>query len=198
VLLAFAAVGAPLLARNVVRYGTPFYNVNNWLLFADEYRDPVELAAERTLAEAARDYLRTHSTGELAARELRGLVWEAFILIRSFGPAPLDDARVLPGLAVLVFGIVGMAATRRDDALLVAIWTALLIFMFAWYVPIAAGERFVLPVLVPWLAFAAEGAARVLQVVRAGRSPDRTGRLLAGGCIGWCLAWIAAEVVAGI
>ena len=53
-------VASPLISRNMIRYGQPFYNVNSWLLFVDEFEDPVALAESQTTGEAAAAYLETH------------------------------------------------------------------------------------------------------------------------------------------
>ncbi|MGH7129757.1 MAG: hypothetical protein ACREIV_14400, partial [Planctomycetaceae bacterium] len=159
VLLTWAMIASPLLVRNVQRFGSPTYNVNTFLLFADEYTDPVQLAAEKkTVANAVSDYLASHSAGSMLRRFGEGLVWETFILLRSLGPVPLDDARFLFGLVIALLAAVGMLAERRRDAGLVIVWLALLVPLFGWYVPIAAGERFLAPLLVPTLAYAACGA----------------------------------------
>ena len=157
----WVTVASPLLVRNVVRYGSPFHNVNSWLLFVDEYSDPVDLSESSSTGEAARAYLAAHSVGDILQREVSGLFWETFILVRSLGPPPFDNARVLPGGVIALLAILGWIVSRDEAKWLLLIWLAICVPMFAWYVPVAAGERFVLPLLVPILCYTAEGAVHL-------------------------------------
>ncbi|MCA9055234.1 MAG: hypothetical protein KDA75_15445, partial [Planctomycetaceae bacterium] len=165
ILTAFVAVGSPLLIRNLRRFGSPFYNVNSQLLFVDEYADPAALAAEQTTSEAARGYWATHTVGQMLWREAHGCVWETYILLRSLGPAPLDDGRILFGFPIGLLALLGLLTSPRFPGKLTGVWTLLLWLMFAWYVPIAAGERFLIPLLIPLLLAAAVGMARLLMLV---------------------------------
>ncbi len=192
VLMAFAVIASPLLVRNIRRFGSPFHNVNSLLLFADRYEDldPM-LQAGVTTGDAARQWIATHDIGDILRRELSGLIWELFIILRSLGPAPLDDARVLVGLPLAMLAALWMSARRATaDGLLLA-WTFVCWAVFAWYVPIAAGERFILPLLVPLLATAAESIIRLVNSSRL-RS---TGILVA--CALWAAAWTTAAWIWG-
>ena len=138
-LAGFSIVGSPLIARNVQRFGNPFHNLNSLLLFADRYEDlPNMVERGLTTGAAAQEFWQAHSLGDLARREAGGLVWEAFIIVRSLGPAPLDDARVLFGLPLALLAAAGMAARRAPADGLLLIWGVICWGMFAWYVPIAA------------------------------------------------------------
>lgn len=197
--LAWSAVASPLLVRNVRRYGTPFYNVNSWLLFVDEYEDPVRLASEKSVGEAAREYVQSHSVAEMARRAVTGLAWETFTLVRSLGPPPLDDSRVLFGGLFLLLAAAGLMAEQREAVLLLLVWTAISLAMFGWYVPIAAGERFILPLILPLLAYASDGLVRGLAVIGTGveRLPRRVGWALAvwSGLWLWASFFVASPVI---
>jgi hypothetical protein len=95
---------------------------------------------------------------------MRGLVWEAFIMLRTLGPQGLDDGRVVFGLPIAICAGVGLWFERRPAKWLLVWWIAVSWVMFAWYVPIAAGDRFPIPLLMPVLAFAAEGMRRLVMV----------------------------------
>ena len=177
VLAGFVIVSSPLLLRNLRRFGTPFYNINSQLLFVDQYADPVALAAERTTGEAAREYWQTHTLAEMLWREAHGLVWETYILLRSLGPVPLDDARILFGLPLGLLAVVGAWTAQAYPAGLTAVWTITLWLVFAWYVPIAAGERFLVPVLIPILIAAANGGVRIWCVWRTGATEQAASEL---------------------
>jgi hypothetical protein len=160
VLVAFVIVAAPLLVRNSIRFGSPTYNVNSYLLWVDTYESPNALAEKMTLSEARTAYLQSHSVADLIRREVTGLAWEAFIGLRTLGPAPWDDARVLGGLPLLAFGLLGVSAATREAALSLVLWTGITWIVMAWYIPIAAGDRFMMPLLIPWLTLAADGLVR--------------------------------------
>jgi len=159
-------VASPLIARNVNRFGSPFYNVNSWLLFEDTYSDPVKLAAERTLPEAARHYWQTHSLSGLIWRLVEGCMWEAGIALRTLGPLPGDDVRVLPGLLLAACAAAGACGRGTRELLLTGGWWLVSFPLLAWYVPIAAGDRFVLPLIPPVLLYAARGLVQIVRLIR--------------------------------
>lgn len=160
ILAAFVIVASPLLTRNSIRFGSPTYNVNSYLLWVDAYESPNALAERMSLSEARAAYLQTHSVPDLVRREMTGLAWEAFIGLRTLGPAPWDDARVLVGIPLLAFGLLGLSAATKETALTLILWTGITWIVMAWYIPIAAGDRFMMPLLIPWLTLAADCLAR--------------------------------------
>ena len=162
--LAFLITASPLLTRNQIRFGSATYNVNSYLLWTDAYESPNAMAERMTLDEAKAAYLASHSATELIQREATGLAWETFIGLRTLGPAPWDDARVLFGLPLFALGLLGLCHTPRLPALVLLFWTGIVWVMMAWYVPIAAGDRFVMPLLIPWLTLAANGLVRVVSM----------------------------------
>jgi hypothetical protein len=193
VLVAFAIIGSPLLIRNLRRFGSPFHNVNSLLLFADRYEELDEmLQAGVSTGDAALHWLATHDMGDVVRRELSGLIWELYIILRSLGPAPLDDARILVGLPLAILAALWMSARRAPADGLLLIWTMVCCAVFAWYVPIAAGERFILPLLVPLLATAAES---IIRVVHAGAV--RSDRFIVA-CGIWAAVWATAAWIWGV
>ncbi|QDT53986.1 hypothetical protein Pan44_20130 [Caulifigura coniformis] len=161
--MGFLAVSEPLLERNLRAFGNPFHNVNSLLLFADSYGEFDNLVQGGvTTGEAAESFFKRHSFGDLIDRELRGLVWEAFIMLRMLGPQGLDDGRVIFGLPIAISCGIGLWFERRPAKWLLLGWVFVAWVLFAWYVPIAAGDRFPIPLLLPVLAHAAEGMRRIL------------------------------------
>lgn len=160
----FLVVGSPLIARNLQRFGEPFYNVNTFLLFTDRFEDLEPLVESgRTSREIAAEYLAAESIWTLSERFVSGLVWEAFIGLRSLGPAYWGDARVLWGAAYLLLIPLGWGpplTTSQRTALL--LWVGLCWPLFGWYVPIAAGDRFVAPLLPALLCVVAVGISRMV------------------------------------
>ena len=154
----FVVTAAPLLTRNVVRYGSPTHNVNSWLMFVDQYEDPVALSQQLRLSDLARIYLDGVGVRGIVLREFNGLVWEAFILFRALGPVGMGEWRVLPGLLVAALVVLGLCVTpRRDVRALALLWVIPSLVLFAWYVPIAAGERFPAPLIPILLVYASLG-----------------------------------------
>lgn len=160
IVIAFVVVASPLLVRNTLQFGSPTYNVNSYLLWVDTYESPNAMAERMSLREARAAYLATHSVPVLVRREATGLAWEAFIGLRTLGPAPWEDSRVLAGLPLLVFGLLGLSATTREAAVTLLLWSGITWIVMAWYIPIAAGDRFMMPLLIPWLTLAADGLVR--------------------------------------
>ncbi|MFO1092591.1 MAG: hypothetical protein U0992_04650 [Planctomycetaceae bacterium] len=185
-LAAFVIVSLPLLVRNTIRFGNPVHNLNSLLLFADHYDDLAGMVDRHwTTGQAARAWWVTHSAYDAVRREATGLIWEAYIILRSFGPAPLDDARLLFGLPLAVFAIGLLVARPTAAGGLLVVWGAASWLMFAWYVPIAAGERFILPLLGPALILAAAAVVRAFQGRRAPQAA------LAAGIV-WSVFWVVA------
>jgi hypothetical protein len=190
---AFLLVASPLLVRNMRRYDSPFYNVNSLLLFADQYDDVNRFLADGTTTrEAARQFLATHTTGDIMRREVSGLVWETFIILRCLGPAPLDDSRVLFGLPLAGIAVLTMLSRRNAADGLFLVWGVILWLMFAWYVPIAASERFILPLLVPLLYLAAEGIVRTIGALRPAAA-----QLLPWAAAAWVAITVTAAFLSG-
>ena len=184
VALTFVIVAGPLLIRNVRRFDSPFHNINSLLLFADRYEElDAMLQSGVTTGEAARSWLATHSAGDIVRRESSGLIWELFIILRSLGPAPLDDARVLFGFPLAICAALWMFARRSEADGLLLVWGLVCWAVFAWYVPIAAGERFIVPLLVPLLGTAAEG------VVRSAHARRIAQRSIVAACAVWAALW---------
>ena len=194
--LAFLITASPLLVRNQIRFGSATYNVNSYLLWADAYESPNAMAERMTVQEARTEYLATHSATDLIQREATGLAWEAFIGLRTLGPAPWSDARVLLGLPLFALGLLGLCHTPKLPALVLISWTGIVWGMMAWYIPIAAGDRFMMPLLIPWLALAANGLVRVLSLTSDPRTASRkiVFAAMLWGVVTTVLVWTRSEL----
>ena len=184
VCLGWGLVSAPLLIRNTLRYGSPTYNVNSWLLFVDELSDPVSLANSMSLGTATQRFLEEHSATQILERGVSGVVWELFILMRSLGPSPLQDSRILFGGLWAGIALFGGATERRTEPFLIPIWLLICVPVFGWYVPVAAGERFILPLVPPILVIASGGIVRLAQ----SWWPRSVSIVLTSGCLTWLIA----------
>lgn len=184
-ILAFTVISSPLLVRNARAYGNPVYSFNNRFLFSDTFEQGLDRGDRDILTEAG-EYWRTHSAAAVGRRALSGLGWEAFILLRSLGPATLSDSRPLVGFVLLLLAALGAVGSDRRIVLAAAAWLIPLLIFFAWYVPIAAGDRFLAPVMPVVLIFSARGGILLLQ---ANAPPgDRLERRILFGAVLWCVA----------
>jgi len=191
VCVGWVAVAHPLLIRNVKVYGDPLYSANQTFFYMDSFpagTDPFgQVAAMGTPAEIRAGYLETHSLADMTNRAMTGTGWQSYIFIRSLGPTPLDDSRVLFGIIFLL--LAGLSLLHESTAIktTLAIWIALSLLLFGWYIPIAAGPRFMAPLLPLLLAFAGIGMWRVMSYAQ--RWPRTTVVLVFG--VTWNAIWLA-------
>jgi hypothetical protein len=184
--VSFAVISSPLLVRNARAFGNPLYSFNTRFLFADSFEQGLSRPFRGTWTEA-RDYLNTHSGRSILRRAASGLAWEGFIFLRSLAPATLGDSRPLVGLVILLLALLGTIQADRQLICLAAMWSGIFYLFFAWYVPIAAGDRFLAPIIPIMLLFAARGVT-ILISSRTPASPDRITRTVRYAALLWCLA----------
>ena len=166
--LCFLMVTSPLLVRNMTLYGSPFYNSNAAFLFTDNFSEALQrsdpsrsLEEIETTFQAARRYFSEHHPGEIMMRMARGVVYELFIFCRTLGPTPLGETRVFFGIFWLLLAGLGMWIEKRWDVLGVT-WGFLFVVLFGWYVPIASGDRFLLPLMTPVYIYASQALLKIL------------------------------------
>ena len=158
VVLSWIGVGSPLLVRNVRVYGDPLYNVNSYFLYMDEFVDPGIIKESGVSIEQTREaFFNTHSVSDLIAREARGVGIETYVIIRSLGPAPFNEARLFVGLPLFAIGALVLLMRSNVARSLILFWLILSILLFAWYIPIAVGERFTAPLIPVFVCLAAPG-----------------------------------------
>lgn len=178
----------PLLIRNTLVYDSPTFNVNSYFLYMDEFPDTPEiqakLAASDSLAEVRRDFFREHAITELLHREFEGIGWETLIFTRSFGPSPLGESRIFFGIPVLLLLLLALFHLNRTMQVFVTTLIISSIIIFAWYIPIAAGERFTAPLLPLVMAYA---GISLQNMVSNQAKPRSTVILMA--CLGWIILW---------
>jgi hypothetical protein len=80
-----------------------------------------------------------------------------------------------------------MLAERRPVALLLLAWIACFLVMFAWYLPIAAGQRFTVPLLPPLLICTATGLARLGNGLKSRRFCHPT--MAVSLALAWSIIW---------
>jgi hypothetical protein len=194
-IVSFAVISSPLLVRNARAFGDPLYSFNTRFLFADTFDLGLSRPFRGTWT-AAKDYLSTHSGRSIVHRAATGLVWEGFIFLRSLAPATLADSRPLVGLVLALLAVLGMIHADRALVRLAVTWCAIFYIFFAWYVPIASGDRFLAPIVPIVLLFAARGAT-ILIASRIPTDQFRRMRTARYAAILWCLAATVLSLRAG-
>ena len=139
-----------------------------------------------TPREIRAEYFATHSVRDMSQRALAGTGWQTYIFVRSLGPTPLDDSRVIFGIFLLILAGLVLIHSSPMIKTTLAVWIALGVLLFGWYIPIAAGQRFMAPLLPMLLAFAGVGAWRVLHHFR--QLPRATTALIIG--FTWNAIWL--------
>lgn len=186
----WVVVAHPLLIRNIKVYGEPLYSANQTFFYMDSFpsgSDPFgQVTAMGTHEEIRTDYLAKHSVTDMTNRLVTGIGWQSFIFIRSLGPTPLDDSRVLFGIIFFLLAALALLHTSTAIKTTLVIWVALSLLLFGWYIPIATGQRFMAPLLPLLIAFAGVGMWRVTSYVQ--RWPRTTVVIVFGSL--WNAIWL--------
>jgi len=165
-IIGWITVAHPLLIRNIKVFGNPLYSANQTFFYLDEFPDGMDpfgqVAAMGTPQEIRAEYFATHSVQDMSQRALTGMGWQTYTFVRSLGPTPLDDSRVLFG--VLLLFLAGLVLIHSSPMIktTMTVWIALGVLLFGWYIPIATGQRFMAPLIPMLLTFAGVGIWRVL------------------------------------
>lgn len=165
-LCVFLLILSPYLIHSKQQYGRFFYNVNTtfymWYDSWEEVKQGTRAHGDRkgwpTMPEeeipTPLRYLREHTLGDIARREMNGIRVVLRDRINSYG-----YTKYAVGALVLAAGL----AVRRRDALrrhlsryrwVALYWAAFLLgyfFMYSWWVPISPAPRFVLALFVPYM-----------------------------------------------
>jgi hypothetical protein len=152
-------LASPLWVRNQVLYGNPVYNFNQKFLFADSFEEGLSSQQAAMVKTALSAYWESHTWAEILDRLRHGVAWELYIVARGIGPAGPEGLRVLLGMLLLSLAVVGFLTRRWVLADGVAAgWLLAGFVCFGWYVPIAASERFLLPLYGVLASYAVLGA----------------------------------------
>lgn len=163
---AFLATVFPYLAKSKEIYGHYFYNVNSTFYFWCESWDDVKA---RTKAAGDRDgwpdlpdkeipslknYLRTHTAGQIAERIFTGISRVCNEMARSYGY--LWFCLAYSGFALWVFWskrltIWRLAVRRPFPLIALAAYFVGYFLLIAWYSQIISGNRFILALFLPFL-----------------------------------------------
>ena len=201
-LAGFVVVASPLIARNLRVYGSPFYNVNSAVIWADSWEEIYGPAFKDSPPSMMR-YLRTHSVSRIARRMGRGMYQQArLFLLRSMGVLGLAsswDGHIQPqewaslaiSTALFVLALLGLWRDRPWRRFFSALLLVGFYVFFSWYYQVGPGSRFMLP-LVPMLYLYAADFVWSLTPRRGAVTERRAMAALAGAAVA------AALVVAAL
>jgi hypothetical protein len=171
----FVLVILPYIRTSKERYGSYFYNKNTSIYM---WTDPAKKVRQRTNADSDRvgrpvtpetpsfsKYLRDYSFGYIVGRLLRGIAVIAWRVIRSYGYAEFLIL-YLVALAVLIVQNGGPVKFFNlfwltNPALVVFVLTYFLgyLLLYAWYAPLASGNRLVLAQFLPLMLLITRGVS---------------------------------------
>jgi hypothetical protein len=196
----FGLLTSPYLAENKARFGRLFYNVNStFFMWCDSWREASALAEAHDITTAYPDappdeipgpmnYWRSHSLGEIGARMSYGLgVLVRETCTKRFG-VYLACGALLCGAAAVGRGgrRIGRLCRSFDDRLILifcVLISAGYIFLYAWYVPIGYGDRFIQSLFMPVMCamlFVMERLAGRRRALRSLRLSDALAIALCG------------------
>ncbi|MGE0114220.1 MAG: ArnT family glycosyltransferase [Steroidobacteraceae bacterium] len=183
-LLVTALLSSPLVVRNLIGFGTPFYEgINSHIMWIDKWTD---IGSEQssiyydqygvTTIEAngmptAADYFRTHSLLDVVKRLGSGFANELTNVIPSaLGPSLQIPRYRLIGMGVFVLALAGWWLRRKSwDACLVFFWSAAFLVFFSWDTMFPE-IRYLAPLIPVWIAFAAHTIWQVSERVLKSRA----------------------------
>ncbi|HSQ67511.1 MAG TPA: hypothetical protein VLM85_30080 [Polyangiaceae bacterium] len=158
----FLAAIWPYASNSRRHFGQYLYNTSStYVMWCDSWEDFLSRIARHDELPTFRTYWQTHTLGQMAWRELRGLGEVLGNCLISHGYALF----VLLYLAIFVAMVrkhadVKHALFRRDPhapAWFVVPYLLAHLLLFGWYGPIAAGNRFILGMLLPSMYSVAAG-----------------------------------------
>lgn len=185
----FVLVASPLIVRNLRVYGSPFYNVNSAVIWADSWEEVYGPAFKDSPPSMMR-YLRTHSASRIARRMGSGMYLQArLFLLRSMGVLGLAsswDRFIKPkewvslaiSVALFVLALLGLWRDRPWRRFFSALLLVGFYLFFSWYYRVGPGSRFMLP-LVPVLYLYAANFVWSLVAKRAAVDERKAMRVLA-------------------
>lgn len=164
--IAFLAVVYPYIAKSKEIFGHYFYNVNStfymWCESWEDVKERTKAAGDRTgwpdipddEIPSLKNYLRTHSAGEIAWRFLSGSSRVFNSMARSYGYLWFCLAYLVLGFWVVWCKrhlIWRLLRQRPFPILALAAYFAGYYLLIAWYSQIIQGNRFILGLFLPFL-----------------------------------------------
>ncbi len=214
-LAAYLVIVSPLLIYSTLAYGSPFYDYQTkHVLWFDDWEQFYAVKPENIPTIGS--YLRTHSVGDIVARQWNGM-WDLWAYsLRGALPGKLGAWDVLhrpffgPAVAVLVLAVLfvyrkrliaGWRA-RPGPATVTTLFLSLYFVAFGWRVGIDIPDRFPLPlyafVYLLLAVLLTRLAQRAVEALSAGAMPA-LGRMLAtGGQAALCLGVVGWAVTTAV
>lgn len=168
----FLIVVSPLLMRNMIVYGSPFYSGPNgvglWMdTWWDSYNPTMgtivqypEVVWQFVNPPSMSTYLQSHSINDVIARLTSGLRGEFRLLVASLNT-------ILPGpplgAIMLILSAIGLATeTKKERAAFVVVLFAAFFLPFSWFYQVAPATRYLAPLIPVLCLYSAGGVLWIL------------------------------------
>ncbi len=201
-----ALISSPLVIRNLIGFGTLFYEgINSHIMWIDKwtdiggeksniYYDQYGVTVlERNGMPTAADYFQTHSLADVVGRLGGGFANELTNVIpTALGPSLQLPRYRLIGLGIFALALAGWWLRRRSwEACLVFFWSAAFLAFFSWDTMFPE-IRYLAPLVPVWIAYAAYAAwqaiTRFIDVTKALRALQAAVCMAVLGVLGWTAA----------
>ena len=144
--VAFVLAAFPLLWRNVIVYHNPIYNLNSHVMWLDNWKQTYEPAFAQNPPNVF-DYFQTHSLKTAIMRMVKGSKRELIVLfdtLKLIGYFQWLYVGAFLGFFAFLGFIFDSNTVRRTVNFL---FLGIFFLFFAWYNPIVADARFILPIM---------------------------------------------------
>jgi 4-amino-4-deoxy-L-arabinose transferase-like glycosyltransferase len=173
----FLLVASPILTRNILRFGSPFHNLNSRVLWVDSWNEMYGPDVQEHPPTLTR-YLQRHTLGQIGLRIAKGAFQEGVFLVVGTGQNYLlhDDLRLKAwpvGLLLIGLSLWGALDRRTWHAAIPVVGLGAVFFIFFTWFPVK-DLRFDLPLVPIVLIFSARGVTcgceRLMRLKRGGFS----------------------------
>lgn len=163
----FLMVASPLIYTNITRYGRPLYNVNStYFMWCDSWEQARQFETRFDLVGSGVDarsdvvpgpvnYWRTHALSDIARRFTYGLGTLAILVWKGAYFKYLAIAAALWMLCSIRNSRIRSRVYERVAilSLFAGLSVAAYLLVYAWYTPVAYGDRFLLSLLIPVMVY---------------------------------------------
>lgn len=152
---AFFVFSSPLIWRNCLVYHTPFYNINNHIIWLDsweQFYSPHFYLSPPTLI----SYLKTHSVREIGKRFINGLKKTGGQFVLLFQTIYLKRLFFSILLWIFFFKSIILNSSRKELRYITLILFIIFFLFLSWFSQVSASPRHIIPLL-PFLFFYVAG-----------------------------------------
>lgn len=212
-LLFYLIAASVLLAYNYREYGNPFYNFTiTHAMWFDRWED--KYAIGKNLPTAL-TYIRTHTIGDILARQWYGMKRIGPILGQSFIPMGCEaicrflsspygllvSVGILAALAHVGRNVISFYRVNREKIVFTTMLLVLFYLLFTWFAQVDVAPRFTVPLAPMVYLFAADLTQKFGRAISTRILPLESGKAKTIGLVGYiafyaCLAlWVSLTSV---